>query len=291
MPDRRDDHDPLRLALIGHVEHVTLGRVAEVPRAGEIVHLREERVLAGGGGGIAFLQLARSDAEVHLFTAVGRDDAGEEVAAELGRLAAANPRVRLHLARRPAPHNRCLVMVDGAGERTIVVIGEPLQPAAADPLPWHLLERCDGAYFTASEPAALRAARGARVLVATARRRPVVVASGVRVDAVVGSAADARERSTLADYPVPPVALVMTEGARGGAVTTAGWSRRFPAPPAAPSGGGAYGAGDSFAAALTYYLAAGCEITDACTRAGPHGAAVLRGLDPREGQLVLARPG
>jgi ribokinase len=30
----------LRLAVIGHVEHVTLGRVAALPGAGDIVHLR-----------------------------------------------------------------------------------------------------------------------------------------------------------------------------------------------------------------------------------------------------------
>jgi ribokinase len=287
MDHRRDQTGPLRLAVIGHVEHVTIGRVGEVPRAGEIVHLRDARAFAGGGGGVPFLQLARSDAEVHLFTAVGGDAAGEEVAAELGRRAAAEPRLHLHLARRAAPHTRCLAMVDAAGERTIVVVGEPLHPSAADPLPWRLLERCDGVYFIADDPAALRAARAARVLVTSARRRPALVASGVRADAVVGSAADARERSTLADYPVPPLALVMTEGARGGTVTTAEGSRRFPAPAAAPSGGGAYGAGDSFAAALTYHLAAGCDVADACARAGPHGAAVLRGLDPRDVQLPL----
>lgn len=277
----------MRLAMIGHVEHVTIGRVAQVPRAGEIVHLRDARTFAGGGGGVAFLQLARSDAEVHLFTVLGSDDAGREVAADLGHRAAANPRLRLHLAHRAEPHTRCLSMVDAAGERTIVVVGEPLQPRADDPLPWDLLSRCDAVYFASGDPATLRAARAARVLVAAARRRPAIVASGVRVDAVVGSAADERERSTLADYPVAPLALVMTEGARGGTVATAAGVVRFPAPPAAAAGGGAYGAGDSFAAALTYHLAAGCDPALACARAGPHGAAVLRGLDPRDVQLPL----
>src|SRR5205085_9198589 len=65
----------MRLAVIGHVEHITLGRVTALPRAGDIAHLTDVHVLAGGGGGIAFFQLAKSGAELHLFTALGDDDA------------------------------------------------------------------------------------------------------------------------------------------------------------------------------------------------------------------------
>jgi ribokinase len=274
---------PLRIAVVGHVEHVTTGRVPAVPRAGEIVHVAGPRWFPGGGGGVAYLQLARSDAEVHLFTALGDDDAGAQVAAEVRRAGGA-----LHAVRRAAPHTRCVAMIDPAGERTIVVLGEPHHPRAEDPLPWDLLARCDAVYFTADDPAALRLARRARVLVATARRRPALAAAGVRADAVVGSLADPRERSTLADYPTAPDALVLTEGARGGRIETAAGATRFEAPPAPPRAGGAYGAGDSFAAALTFFLAAGLTVPDACRRAGPHGAAVLRGLDPRETQLPLA---
>jgi ribokinase len=275
----------LRIAVVGHVEHVTIGRVAAVPRAGEIVHLEGPRWFPGGGGGVAFAQLARSDAEVHFFTALGGDEAGAQVAAELQRAGA-----RIHAVHRPAPHTRCLALVDAGGERTILVVGQPLQPRAEDPLPWDLLARCDAAYSTADDPAALRAARAARVLVATARRRTALAAAGVRADAVVGSASDAREASALADYPVPPAALVLTEGAAGGWIETAAGAARFAAPAAADATGGAYGAGDSFAAALTYFLAAGRSIEEACARSAEHGAAALRTLDPREGQLPLGTP-
>ncbi len=277
---------PLRIAVIGHVEHVTAGRVPAVPRAGEIVHVASPRWFPGGGGGVAFLQLARSDAEVHLFTALGDDEAGRDVAAELARAGG-----RLHAVRRAAPHTRCVAMIGPDGERTIVVIGEPLHPRADDPLPWELLDRCDAVYFTAEDPASLLRARAARVLVATARRRAALAAAGVRADAVVGSATDPREASALADYPTAPGALVLTEGSRGGRIETAAGTERFAAPPPPPPGaGGAYGAGDSFAGALTYFLAAGVPLAEACARAGPHGAAVLRGLDPRASQLPLARP-
>jgi ribokinase len=275
---------PLRIAVVGHVEHVSIGRVAAVPRAGEIVHLEEPRWFPGGGGGVAFAQLVRSDAEVHLFSAIGGDEAGARVAEALARSGA-----KLHLVHRQAPHTRCVAMIDGDGERTILVVGQPLQPRADDPLPWELLARCDAAYSTTDDPAAIRAARAARVLVATARRRHVLAAAGVRADAVVGSALDAREASILADYPLPPGALVLTEGAAGGRVETAAGTARFAAPPSPPAAGGAYGAGDTFAAALTYFLAAGLAPADAAARAAHHGAAVLRALDPREAQLPLGR--
>jgi ribokinase len=276
----------LRLAVIGHVEHITLGRVPAVPRAGDIAHLEAPRWFPGGGGGVAFWQLARSPVELHLFTAVGEDEAGRDVLAALVASGA-----RIHAALRAEPHTRDVVMVTPDGERTIVVVGQPLHPRAADPLPWDVLAGCDAAYFTAQDPDALRAARAARLLVVTARRREALVRSGVRADVVVGSASDPREASTLADYPVPPGALVLTEGPGGGRIHTVAGTVRFPAPsppPGAP--GAAYGAGDSFAGALVFYLAAGVPLADACARAGPHGAAVLRGTDPREVQEPLSPP-
>jgi ribokinase len=211
-------------------------------------------------------------------------------------------------------------MVPPEGDRTIVVVGEPLHPRRDDSLPWDALALCDAAYFTAQDEAALQAARAARLLVVTARRREALIRSGVRADLVIGSAADPREAHPLEAYPVRPGALVLTEGARGGAVFTEEGSARFAAPAAAPRGsqaahgaarpgvrpqGGeaqaalpaegnrqvpsnaAYGAGDSFAAALVYYLAAGLPPLQACARAGPHGAAVLGCLDPWLSQLPL----
>ena len=44
----------MRLAVVGHLEHVTLGRVPAVPLAGEIAHLGAVWVFPGGGDGLAF---------------------------------------------------------------------------------------------------------------------------------------------------------------------------------------------------------------------------------------------
>ncbi|HKE13228.1 MAG TPA: PfkB family carbohydrate kinase [Kofleriaceae bacterium] len=272
----------MRIAVVGHVEHITLGRVASLPAAGAIVHMQEPRFLAGGGGGLTFYQLVRSTAEVHLFTALGDDQAGAEVEARLR----ATPAV-LHIARRREAHTRNLVLITPDGERTIIVIGEPQHPRRDDPLPWDVLATCDAVYFTAEDPQAIVAARAARLLVITARRRPSLVDSGVRADVVIGSAADPREVSSLADYPVAPAALVLTEGKRGGTVATARGVERFAAPASAPAGGSVYGAGDSFAGALVFYMAAGLPVAEACARAGVHGAAALASIDPLESQLPL----
>jgi ribokinase len=178
-------------------------------------------------------------------------------------------------------------MITPDGERTIVVVGQPLHPRRDDALPWEILADCDAAYFTAQDPDAIVAARSARKLVVSARRRPSLVQSRVRADVVVGSASDPREHSARADYPTAPDALVLTEGARGGRVESASGVERFEAPRGVATGGGAYGAGDSFAGALTYFVAAGESVARACERAAPAGAAVLGGLEPIASQIPL----
>jgi ribokinase len=272
----------VRIAVIGHVEHITLGRVPRLPGAGEIAHAEDLRVFPGGGGGIAFFQLAKSPAELHLFTALGNDEAAEQVRSRMATTPA-----RTHVARRNRPHTRDLVLVTPDGERTIVVLGPPLHPELSDPLPFDILGSCDAAFFTAQDPGVLRAARAARLLVVTARRREAILTSRVQADVIVGSALDDRERASLRDFPVPPRALVMTEGAAGGHIETADGISRFAAPVVTRVGGGAYGAGDSFAGALTFYLALGLPVGEACARAAHHGAAVLGSLTPIDSQLPL----
>jgi ribokinase len=279
-PDR-----PPRIAVVGHVEHVSIGRVPALPSAGDIAHMKAERWIAGGGGGIAFQQLAKGPGEILLYTAAGNDEAA---AAVVRRIEATGARV--YVAKRDEPHTRDIVMITPGGERTIVVVGEPLHPRIDDPLPWDELTTCDAAYFTGQDPQTIVAARRARLLIVTARRAEALEKSGVRADVVVGSATDPREASDLADYPVRPGAVVMTQGAIGGRIETEDGTTTFPAPESPPKVVGVYGAGDSFAGALTWYLACGVSLPDACVRAGHHGAAVLRGFNPLEHQIPLEFP-
>jgi ribokinase len=268
------------IAVVGHAQHVTLAAVPRLPAPGDILHLEAPIGMPGGGGAITFFQLVRSPAEVHFFTAIADDGAGSEVRAGLVASGAT-----IHAARRPPPHSRDLVLVTPDGERTIVVMQPPLQTRLEDPLPWSIFAECDAVFFTGQDPAILRAARAARLVVVTARRAAVVAAAGIVVDVVVGSVNDPREAAN--QYPILPRALVLTDGPRGGRIESAAGTERFRAAPAPPVIAGSYGAGDSFAGALTWYLVAGLPLQAACERAGAHGAAVLAGTDPLQHQLAL----
>lgn len=275
---------PPRIAVIGHVEHVTLGVAEGVPQPGDIIHLRDAVFLPAGGGGLAFSQLARSPARLLLFTAIGNDDGGRAVEAAVR---AAAPSAEIHVARRDAAHPRVVVYVDTHGRRTIVVTADPLQPAASDPLPWSELAGCDAVYFTGSDPASLREARAAKRLVVTARRREAARSAAVAPDVIVGSASDPRENAPFSAYEPAPAALVLTDGPRPIRVIRGDSVSWIDPPPSPPVVRGDYGAGDSFAAALTYHLGCGQSVEEACARAAPHGAAVLGAVDPRQGQMAL----
>ena len=271
-----------RVQVIGHVEHVTIAPVDALPLAGSILHLDDYRWIAGGGGAIAFFQLAKSAGEIHFFTALGNDDAAALVGERIAATGA-----QIHAAHRNEAQTRDMVLITPGGERTIIVIGQPLHPKRDDPLPWDILRGFDAAYFTAQDPRILQGARAAKLLVVTARRAEALRKSGVRADVVVGSLKDPREVSTLADYRSAPKALVLTDGAKGGEIITASGTRRFESPQRATEPVGAYGAGDSFAGALTWYLACGLSIEEACAEAAVHGAAVLDGIDPIGAQAGL----
>ena len=107
---------------------------------------------------------------------------------------------------------------------------------------------------------------------------------------VVGSWNDPREAHELADFVVPPKALVMTKGKEGGVIKTVKGIARFRAAQVQQAPRGAYGAGDSFAGALTWYVACGLAIEESCARAAECGAAVLRDITPLDGQIALTIP-
>src|SRR5256885_17053936 len=113
----------MRIALVNHVEHITLGRVPTIPRAGDIAHLQGPRSFPGGGGGIAFFQLTRSNAEILLYTALGNDEAAGQVRDRVAR-----PAERVFAAQREQPHTRDLGMITPDGVRTIAVAGGPIPP-------------------------------------------------------------------------------------------------------------------------------------------------------------------
>ena len=281
-----DHFAQLKVAVVGHVEFVEFLEVAHVPAAGEIVHARRSFAEAAGGGAVAAVQLARLAGAAALFTALGKDEIGRRSAAELERYG-----VDVHAAWRNEPQRRAVTFVDDDGERTITVIGERLAPAGADALPWEKLAECDAVYVTAGDPDALRAARQARVMVATPRVGPALAEAGVELDALVHSAGDPGERYAPGDLDPEPRLVVSTQGIAGGAYTAVGG--RAGVWQAAPLPGpvvDTYGAGDSFAAGLTFGLGAGLDIGAAVALAARCGAACVTGAGPYGAALEVEAP-
>ena len=269
----------MRVAVVGHVEWVEFLRVPHLPAAGEIVHSTDAWAEPGGGGAVAAVQLCKLAGAADFFTALGDDELGHRAHDQLAELG-----LSLQAVWRDEPQRRGVTFVDDRGERTITVVGDRLVPRGSDPLPWDELAATDGVYFTGGDVDALRKARAARVLTATPRTLDALREAHVELDALVGSATDTGETYTPGEIDPPPKLYVATEGADGGTTTPGGHFDAVPLPgPVVDT----YGAGDSFAAALTYGLAAGMSATEAVTLASRCGAAALTGRGAFAGQLRL----
>jgi ribokinase len=258
----------MRVGVVGHVEWVEFIRVEEVPRPGEIVHSLESWEEPAGGGAVAAIQLQRLAGDVQFFTALGDDELGRRARDELEAQG-----VTVHSATNGEPQRRAFTYVDDGGERTITVIGQKLLPSGENgDLPWEELARCDAVYFVAGDVAALRAARRARVLVATARELATLRRGGEELDVLVGSGNDPGEKFEHGDLDPAPRPVVTTSGSLGGWIQPGGPFRAAPLPGPVED---AYGCGDCFAAGLTFALGRGDGLEDAVAVAAECGAAAL----------------
>jgi ribokinase len=243
--------EDVRCAVVGHVEWVEFARVESVPQPGEIIQAKQTWTQAAGGGAVAALRLQSLCGDVTFFTALGDDELGHRAEQELHAAG-----IRMETVYRGEPQRRAFVFLDDDGERTITTINAKLVPHAADPLPWDELDGIDGVYFTGGDPDALKEARRARALVATARELPTLKDARVKLDAVVHSGIDAGEPYRPGDLEPPPRLVVTTEGASGGSYLAGEREGRWAAAPLPGPLVDTYGAGDSFAAGLAYALGA-----------------------------------
>jgi ribokinase len=270
------------VAVVGHVEWVQFARVPHVPRAGEVMHAHDSFEEPAGGGAVAAVQLARLAGTAVLITALGDDEDGRRSVARLRELG-----VEVWAAKRTASTRRAVTLVDEAGERTIVTFGPRLEPSGADTeVDWGALGEMDAVYFTAGDLEALRAARGARVLVASPRAIHAI-GHGVPLEALVLSGDDAVEQREAARAREDAKLVVSTEGGHGGSYEHRGgqagsWEAVSPPGDRVDS----YGCGDSFAAGLTYGLGGGLPAPAALELAARCGAVCLTGRGPYEHQLT-----
>jgi ribokinase len=199
---------------------------------------------------------------------VGDDELAGRAEAELRRQG-----ITTHLARRPGPTRQAITLFDPAGERSIITVGERLQPAGDDPLPWDELKQADGDYFTAGDLAALRSARQAAILATTPRISERLIDPNVPLDALIYSADDRQEQAWAQQLKPLSRYVVETDGARGGrwsGKTSGAWEPARPPGPVIDT----YGAGDSFAGGFTLGLASTGDPAQA-SRAGAAAAALM----------------
>jgi ribokinase len=273
-----------RVAVVGHVEWIEFARVPHVPKPGEIVHATEWWEEVGGGGAVAAVQLAKLAGEAEFFTALAGDENGRRAKEQLEELG-----VTVYAAPRPGVHRRGLVHLDDDHERTITILGDRIVARGDDDLPWERLGAVDAVYFTGGDVGALRHARRARRLVATPRAYDTLRRSNVNLDALVRSAHDPGEQQAEEHLDPAPDIVVSTAGKEGGEWvgedrTSGNWkAAELPGPPQ-----DSYGAGDSFAAGLTYGLGADLPIEKALEVASRCGAHKLAGRGPFDGQLTAA---
>ncbi|MSO96046.1 MAG: ribokinase [Thermoleophilia bacterium] len=266
----------MRVAVVGHVEWIRFARVEHTPGPGGIAHSSEEWEQAGGGGGVAAIQLALLADESHLFTAFGDDETGRRSRAELEERG-----VRVHASVEPGPQRWAFTTVDEVGERTITTVGQKMRPRGHDnSLPWPDLATMDAVLFIAGDVDALTAARRAPVLTATAREVETLRRGAVELEALIGSGEDEAERYHPGSLDPEPKLVVTTSGALGGWMQPGG---PFVAAPIPGPREDSYGCGDSFMAGLTYALGTGLEAHEAVAFAARCGAAALtgRGVGPQ----------
>jgi ribokinase len=260
-----------RVAVVGHVEWVDFIEVERMPREGEVLSARDSFARAAGGGGVVAVVLAELGAEVDFFCALGDDPNGHAAAEQLeGR------GVSIHVAwRGDRPTRRAFTLLEDGGERTIVTVGERLEPDGADPLDWERLRGADGVYFTAGDRAALEHARDARVVVASPRGREALETPGSpAIDALVYSGSDADESQWAKRLAPHARLLVETRGRRGGVW----WGESEGSWEAVPPEGkvrDSYGCGDSFAGGFAFGLASGASIAEAAAIGAGCGARCL----------------
>ena len=256
--------------MVGHIEWVDFVPVARMPRQGEVLNADGEAFSrAAGGGGVVAVVLAELGGDVDFFCALGDDAHGHAVVEQLGERG-----VTVHPAwRADKPTRRAITLLEDGGERTIVTVGERIEPLGSDDLPWELLDDAAGAYFTAGDGGALEHARRARELVASPRGR-ATLERGPRLDALIYSARDRDESEWAGRLKDKARLMIETRGADGGVWSGESQGSWKAVPPDGPIKD-SYGCGDSFAAGVTFGLATGAGVADAVALGAGCGARCL----------------
>ncbi len=295
----------LDVAVVGSVNVDLVATVAALPLPGETVPALEYAQFLGGKGSNQAIAAARLGRAVAFVGLVGDDREGAAVRASLAGEGVDVTHLEVCVG---VPTGRAIVLVDGAAENSIVVVGGANQSVG----PRHIEAAGDvvrDARVVVSQleipldavGAAARACEGTFILnPAPARSLPrelldlvdVLVVNEVEYEAVTGSVlpedVDVLEHAVR--EPGMPPGVVVTLGARGAYV----WDGEHVDHVAAPRVKvvDTTGAGDTFIGALADALSRGEELRSAVRWAVHAGAAAVRSLGATTGmptpQQVLA---
>ena len=253
---------PPSLAVVGSVNVDLVARVERLPRAGETVGAASFERIPGGKGANQAVAAARLGASVSLVACVGEDDFAREAVEALAAATVDTGRVRVA----PGPTGVALIVVDAAGENTIVAAPNAnarLRPDDVD------VRGADAVLCQLEVPletvaAAAERAEGLFCLNA-APAQPVPATLVERADLVIANRYEAEA------LPADPRLLALTLGAEGAALVEHGDEvARAAAPSVCAVDGTA--AGDAFCAALVVSLLEGRPQEEALARACAAGA-------------------
>ncbi|MGN6426008.1 MAG: ribokinase [Leifsonia sp.] len=251
-------------AVVGSANLDLVYRVERIPSPGETVLAVSADAVPGGKGNNQAVAAARAGADVTFVVALGRDAAGDRLAAEARSAGAAVLDRRVD-----APTGTALITVDAAGENSIVVdsgangLLAGLAPAERDAVTAAdvLLLQLETPIETVEEAAVLAHAAGTLVVLNAAPVRALPEALLAAVDILVVNEHEARLLAPDAGSPQESAAALAT-GGRSVVLTLGGAGALVVAPGAEPVAIPAHrvevvdttGAGDTFCGALAAEL-------------------------------------
>lgn len=263
-----------RIAVVGSLHYDIMVTAPDRPRKGETMFGTAWWPKCGGKGGNQAVEAARAGVHVEMIGAIGRDDFGDALLANLDRAEVGRRHVAI-LAGEPS--GMSVALFDAGGDYAATVVSganQKIDPASLTPELFRGISVVvlQNEIADAANLAAARAARvvGARVILNAAPARPtptdlvplidILVVNAIEAEMLgsapvtdINSATDAA-RDLHRQYPT----VIVTAGGDGVAVATAG--DRFAIPAKKIKVESTHGAGDCFVGVLAARLAAGMSL-------------------------------
>ena len=259
-----------RVCVVGSANLDLVARAARLPGPGETVRGTDFAEHPGGKGLNQAVAAARAGARTAFIGAVGDDDAGRSLLAQLD---AAGVDTR-GVARSIRPTGRAMITVDERGENSIVVVPAANDDVAVDSLPAAhvLLLQLEVPIATVATALRLATEAGMATVLNPAPGAPLDAALLAMVDVLVPNEHELARLGTAEDLLTAGVgAVVTTLGSAGVRVVT--HDQEWHVAPFAVQPVDTTGAGDAFCGALAARLAAG-DALDAAVRVGAAAGAL-----------------